>query len=215
MILIRPAVPWEQLPDRGATVAALRESLDGLPATLTGLAIIGLDAQTTIAQTLLNALAFSAMVIFVSVGLFFRRISDALLAILPALVGLLALGSVLSLTHHELNAVNLIALPLTLGLGVDDGIFLVAVSRRLREQDDITSRWATSSHAIVMTTATTLLAFGSLPFTSSPAIESLGVLSAMGVGACLATSLALLLPMLALRHRRRGGADDAGMSQNR
>jgi len=51
----------------------------------------------------------------------------------------------------------------------------------------------------MMTTLTTLLGFGTLAFTSTPAIRSLGLLVAIGMTACLSGAFLLLAPILLRR----------------
>jgi uncharacterized protein len=204
LLVLRPGEPWEQMTDRRAFVTAVRDALAGVPGvTLTGLSVIGLDTQQAIAGTLLESLAVAALAVGLVLFAYFRRPVDVLLAMLPAMCGLVALLAVLTATHHELNAFNLVALPLTLGLGVDDGIFLTHAARRLRVATRARAAHvlAASGRAIVVTSLTTLIAFGALAFTNSPAVQSLGVLSAVGVMACLLASLLLLVPVLLLRGR--------------
>ena len=99
---------------------------------------------------------------------------------------------------------NVAGLPLLVGIGVDDGVFLVSVARRARRDNvslaDLTARCRPVLHAVLVTSATTMLAFGSLVLTSTPAIRSLGRLTAVGVGGCLLATLLMLLPILLLRH---------------
>jgi predicted RND superfamily exporter protein len=60
-----------------------------------------------------------------------------------------------------------------------------------------------ATHAITMTTLTTVLTFGSLLLTSTPAIRSLGILMGIGVTAALVGALGLLCPIL-VGQRARG-----------
>lgn len=59
------------------------------------------------------------------------------------------------------------------------------------------TRLSAGCHAVVMTSLTTMLTFGTLAFTSTPAIQSLGVLMAMGVWAALIGAIWILAPLLA------------------
>ncbi|MAB28643.1 MAG: hypothetical protein CMJ53_05090, partial [Planctomycetaceae bacterium] len=43
-------------------------------------------------------------------------------------------------------------------------------------------------------------AFGSLVFTSTPAIQTLGIITAVGVVGCLLSTVVILLPILLLIH---------------
>jgi uncharacterized protein len=86
------------------------------------------------------------------------------------------------------------------GLGVDYGILLVGTARSAersgRGREGLLAALTSSCHAIVIAAATTALSFGSLAFTSTPAMRSLGLLLAVGITACLVATLFALLPLL-------------------
>jgi predicted RND superfamily exporter protein len=64
-----------------------------------------------------------------------------------------------------------------------------------------------------MTTLTTLLTFGTLTLTSTPAIRSLGVILGVGMTASLAGTLFLLAPILRVR-RSAADASTEGVGQD-
>lgn len=209
LVLVTLDRPWLTVADRDQAIEAVRGALSDLPgATLTGISVIGYDTQHAIAGSLWKLLLIAAGLVLVWLVLFFRRPADVALALLPAVAGLLALVTCAELLGWTLNAINLIALPLIVGIGVDDGIFLVAIARRCQKENtprgQFVDQLAASGHAIVMTSLTTGLAFGSLAFTSVPAIRSLGWFTAVGVGAALAAALGVLVPALVMRYRGPG-----------
>ncbi|MEM7577264.1 MAG: MMPL family transporter [Planctomycetota bacterium] len=200
--------PWELLEEREALLSDLRLALAKVPgSTLTGLAVVGAEMQEALAGVTERLVWIAGVSVIVWLCVFFRNPWEVMAALFPAVLGLLVLAALIGLTGIELHAANLIALPLTLGLGVDDGIFLVAVARRVRRSQGtvqtLQRELATAAAAIVITSLTTLLAFGSLAFTRTPAIESLGLLSAVGIVSCLLASLFGLIPILAMSHTGR------------
>ena len=138
-------------------------------------------------------------------GLIFRRPADLVLALLPMLFALAMLTVGMQWTGTRWHMVNLLAVPLLIGIGVDDGIFLVAIASRCRAEGtgraELARRLAASCHAITMTSLTTGLAFGSLLLTSTPAIQSLGVVFAWGIVGCWAGSVFWLSALLLWLHR--------------
>ena len=50
-------------------------------------------------------------------------------------------------------------------------------------------------HAVMICALATLIGFGSLAWTSVPAIRSLGIAVAVGIGACLLSAMFLLVPI--------------------
>ncbi|MEM8737854.1 MAG: MMPL family transporter [Planctomycetota bacterium] len=201
LVLVTLAEPWATVQDRNDTIDAVREALAPIPsATLTGISVVGYDTQRAIAGNLTTLLALAAGLVLVWLAVFFRRPAAVALALLPAAAGLLILAAVAAAAGWTFNAINLIAMPLIVGIGVDDGIFLVAIARRWRagraDRETLVAQIAASAHAITMTSLTTGLAFGSLAFTSVPAIRSLGAFTVVGVAAAWFASLLLLIPLL-------------------
>ena len=206
LVLVTLNEPWDTVEARNASIDAVRALLKDLPgATLTGISVIGYDTQIAIGQDLSKLLALAAGAVLVWLLVFFRRPGDVLLALSPAAAGVLALLVCGLGWGWTLNAINLIALPMIVGIGVDDGIFITAIYRRSRklglDRATFIEHLAASAHAVVMTSLTTGLAFGALSFTSVPAVRSLGQFTAVGVFAAMAASLFALVPWLILSYR--------------
>ena len=220
LVLVRLVRPWESTPDRAvlarrlerAAVRAAEEAAPGGGAavTLTGLPAMGLEVQGLLASAVQRVGLLAGFTILGVLCLAFRQAYDVMLALVPVGTGLLALGAWVVLTGTELHAANLIAVPLTVGLGVDDGVFLLTVDRWARgarpDPAGYARRMSPTVHAVLMTSVTTTLAFGSMALTQTPAIRSLGVLSMVGIAGAVGGALVLLLPFLAMRRfpRRRG-----------
>jgi predicted RND superfamily exporter protein len=90
----------------------------------------------------------------------------------------------------NLNPVNFVALPMLVGIGVDNGIHMVGRS----EGEPLLG--GPTGIAVWRTAVTTLLGFGSLVAPASPGLTSLGWITSIGMVACLAASLLLLPPLL-------------------
>ena len=98
----------------------------------------------------------------------------------------------------DLNPANLIVLPLVLGIGVDDGVHVI---HDFRNQ---TARYRTSSstiNAIVLTSLTSMIGFGSMMVASHRGLSSVGLVLVIGVGSCLFISLVTLPAILTLLSR--------------
>ena len=122
-----------------------------------------------------------------------------LLAAIPPAFAALLLYAGMQLLDIRLNLVNIVGLPLLVGIGVDNGVFLTSLIMQLDDPQPLLDRMGAAAHAITMTTLTTVLTFGSLLLASTPAIRSLGILMAVGVTAALIGALGLLCPLLAWR----------------
>lgn len=189
---------------RGEVIDTIRLALAEVPdVTLTGLTVVGHDVEAQVRTELPRLLLIAGLGALVWIGLCYRSAWDLLLAILPVTIGLIVTFAVMRLTGIGLNLLNLVALPLLIGLGIDDGVFMVSIARTCRRRnqsrDDLINNLASSAQAITMTTITTALAFGSLTLTAVPAMQGLGIVMAIGMVACWAVTVGLLAPLLVSR----------------
>ena len=208
LVLVTLARPWNSVQERNAMIVEVRRALAGLDgATLTGISVVGYDTQEAIGGELTRLILLAGGLVLVWLLITFRRPGDVALALLPACAALVLMFTVMAAFDLSFNGLNLITVPLIVGIGVDDGIFLTHVHRRARKghlnHAAFVEQLAASAHAVIMTSLTTGLAFGSLALTRVPAIQSLGWLTAIGVFAALLTTLFALMPLMAWLHRDR------------
>jgi len=131
----------------------------------------------------------------------FRRFSIALVAMAPLCSGAVMMLAAASMLGIDLNPVNLFVIPMILGIGIDDGIHLV---HRFFEAKSIAADAIVGTgKALVLTSLTTVLAFGTLVFAGFEGLVQVGVFTILGVGFSLLASVTFL-PALLLRFVRRG-----------
>lgn len=147
-----------------------------------------------------------SVLVFVSALLLFdlRRVPWVLLALLPVVGGCVFAFGVLAWSGVALNTVTLMAAPLILGLGVDDGIHLVHRIRELPVGQEARAA-ASVSRAIALTTATTCASFATLLLSGHPGLESMAWVMILALPACLLAS-ASTLPALVTLARGVGGS---------
>ncbi len=125
----------------------------------------------------------------------FRRPLVAVLAFVPVIAGTAFTLGVMWLLGEKLNYINVIAFPVIIGIGVDDGVHFF--HRYLQEGKGGAARTLRSvGHAMMMTSATTMIGFGSLMFYLMQGMASMGLVLFVGVGGCLLFTLTAL-PALA------------------
>ena len=109
-----------------------------------------------------------------------RNITDTLLVMTPLiLAGLFTMASTV-LTHTPINFANIIALPLLLGLGVDNGIHMVEKLRHsLSEKDNIYQ--SSTARAMFYGALTTASSFAGLAFSPHQGIASMGLVITIGI----------------------------------
>ena len=204
LVVARLGVPLNDRLRRADTIATVRSLVADVPsAMVTGLSVIGHDTGVQIRTTIIRLLGIAAGAVIVFLWIVFRSIRDVALALLPMAFAVTCLPAIMVLTGDRFNMINLVGLPLLVGIAVDDGIVLVSIARRCRlSGESAVEQLSASSHAVIVTSLTTVLAFGTLSFTSTPAIQSLGRLTALGMGAALLASLFLLVPILVRMSRQ-------------
>jgi predicted RND superfamily exporter protein len=141
-----------------------------------------------------NALVLlgSALILIVRERL--RSVIAILAVPLASVLLLVGLAGVLGLSF---DPVNLIVLPLMIGIGVDNCLFL---AERKRELGDTAAAVAQSGRALAIVTATTVVGFGALAVSRYPALSGLGTMAALGLTLCFLATFVftpVLLPDLA------------------
>ena len=97
---------------------------------------------------------------------------------------------------------NFIGLPLIIGIGIDDGVHIM--HRWIHEgRDKIHIIFASTGKAILLTSLTTMLAFGSMMFSAMPAYSWFGTQLFIGVGACFVTTVLVLPGILGMIDKRK------------
>jgi predicted RND superfamily exporter protein len=189
---------------RDAAINAVRSALTGLDgATLTGLPVIGHDAEAAVWSELPRLLWIAAGLVVGYLLIHFRGVKNMALSLLPAAFSFAVLAAVMRLADLRLNMINLVALPLLIGIDVDYGIYLVSLARRGKLTQSRDDPVASGAHAVLVCATSMFAGYASLEFTSIPAVRSLGVIVAIGVVSCLAAALFVLCPLL-----RRSGIND-------
>lgn len=206
IVLVHTTNTASERSERARTVERVRSLLSDLPgATLTGLVVVSHDFERAARRDLSRFGLLSVTLVVVWLFLLLRRWFDVLMAMIPVIAAFLSIFAAMSVLGERLNPVNIVAFPLLAGIAVDSGIFLVATARgAARDATDLRAAFAPTIHAIVCTSVTTVLGFGTLLWTHTPAVRSLGLAMLVGVGASLAASVLILAPLLLIRSARLG-----------
>jgi predicted RND superfamily exporter protein len=122
--------------------------------------------------------------------LIFRRGRDVGLALLTMLVSGVVLLAVMRLCGLKWNFVNLMATPLLLGTGIDYAIHVTLTLKRTGMC--FKELWNGTGKALLFCGASNVIGFGSLIFSSSDALVSLGQVAVIGILLSMAVSIFLL-----------------------
>jgi hopanoid biosynthesis associated RND transporter like protein HpnN len=143
--------------------------------------------------------AFGAIV--VALLLDFRTLKRILLALVPLALGILVSLGIMSLCGLPLNPANMIAFPLILGVGVDNGVMVLHDYLRRRRQGTYSL-----SHVIgqgtLLSALATMVGFGTLMLSQHRGLFELGFILTLGVTCCMLASLIFLPAVLRLLNAR-------------
>jgi predicted RND superfamily exporter protein len=132
--------------------------------------------------------------------LIFRRVADVGLALFAMALSTLLLLATMSLTGLKWNFVNLMATPLLLGTGIDYAIHVTLSLRRTG--GDFKHLWQGTGKALLFCGASNVIGFGSLMFSSSDALVSLGNVAVIGILLSMGISIFLLPGWSHLKSRK-------------
>jgi hopanoid biosynthesis associated RND transporter like protein HpnN len=145
---------------------------------------------------------YAFAVIVLVLWLDFRSLRNTLLALTPLVLGVLLSLGVLGLIGLPLNPANMIAFPLILGVGVDNGVHVLHDHLlRRREGRDGVSR--AIGRGVLVKALTTMIGFGTLMISTERGLAGLGFILTLGVGCSMLSALLLLPVVLELLTRRR------------
>ncbi len=141
-------------------------------------------------------LAFS--VVFVVILLDYRRLSPALLTLLPLVFGCVTMVGVMNFFGLKFNIINIAMVPLIIGIGIDYGVYMV--HRWITEGKGISSIPAvveSTGRAVALSALTTMIGFGAIMFAKYQGLVLMSRTLVMGIGLCLVAAV-LMLPALLL-----------------
>jgi hypothetical protein len=145
----------------------------------------------------LRAGVAALIVIIVVLGLDFRNLRYVLFGLLPLALGMTATLGAMGWFGVPLNPANLIALPLIIGVGLDNGVhvFHEYLDRPKHRRYRLS---AVLGRGIGIKSLTTILGFGTLMIARHRGMASLGLTLAIGVTACMTAALVVLPAVLRL-----------------
>ncbi len=193
LILAYPSINiWE----RPAMEKFLRE-VRAIDPLVTGNAVHVFESSRLMVNGYVQGGIYAMIAIFFFLMLSLRRLASTLLVLIPTCVGSLWTVGFMDLMNLQFNMANLVILPLIIGIGVVNGVHILHRFREHPAEDNVVLSKSTGQ-AVVLSSLTTIIGFGSLMTADHMGVYSLGLVLSLGVGSCLIASVTLLPAMIKL-----------------
>lgn len=157
---------------------------------LSGWQLLGAATFKVVQQNLAKVVLPMILLVLFSLWMAFHQWGEVLLGIAVLGMSLLCLSAIMSLAGWSWNLLNLMALPLILGTGIDYSIFMQLSLRRSR--GDLEAAHQSVGRALMLCGATAVTGFGSLAWSGNLGMASLGKVCAVGIGINMLVAVILL-----------------------
>src|ERR1017187_3650371 len=173
-----------------SSLAGLSAHLAENQAFLSGWELLGTTTLKRVRGRLWQLVTPMVVLVLASLWFAFRRATEILLGVAVLLLSGLCLLATMAAAGWSWNLLNLMALPLMLGAGVDYSIFIQLALRRHGGDLGLVRR--SIGRALLLCGGTAMAGFGSLAWSSNPGMASLGKVCAVGIGANMMIAVFLL-----------------------
>ncbi|MGQ0658041.1 MAG: MMPL family transporter [Chromatiales bacterium] len=197
-------IPRENLDNAAAMRRFVREVRGVLPAA-TGSPIIYLEASDAVVSAFKQAFFYAFIAIAVLLWLSMDEKVDVVLVLAPLVLAAILTGAATVLLGIPFNFANIIALPLLLGMGVDNGIHMVHRFRTDPPKDGVLLHTSTAT-AIGLSALTNASGFGNLAVSPHTGTASMGIMLTVGILLTLLCTMIILPSLLNLLHSRANSA---------
>ncbi len=157
---------------------------------VSGWELLGTTVFATVVRELPLVMVPIAALVVVSLWLAFGRIREVGLSLFTLCFSALLLAALMAVLGWDWNILNLMALPLLLGMGVDFSIHMQLALRK--HHGDLLVVRRSVGRALLLAGATTVAGFASLAFSTNAGMASLGQVCALGIALTLAVAVWLL-----------------------
>src|SRR5690606_6918588 len=119
--------------------------------------LVALFAEIVLTESR-QILIYTSILVLLILYLSFRRIDHSLLSLIPLLMGLALTLGAMAIFDVKLNFFNTAVLPVIIGYGINNGIFIF---RRYLESGEVSGAVFRTTKAVVGSSLTTLAGWGS------------------------------------------------------
>ncbi len=164
---------------------------------ITGIRVVTAEFLTLVRKDFRVAVIASLIAIVLLVVINYMNFRAVIVCLVPLAFSIVCITGVMRLMGLKINFVNMIAIPLLIGSGVDYGIYVI--SRYLEDQrHDVFAAIHETGQSLFLSALTTVIGFGSLIFVDNRGLSSLGYMCTFGIIICSISSVVVLPAMLRL-----------------
>lgn len=160
-----------------------------------------------------NAIMLTLVIVFFLLWFDFRKPWYALIAMIPLALGAFWMVGIMNMAGMLMNFMTLMGLPLIIGIGIDDGVHIMH-RWHYEGRGRLRTIFSSTGKAVALTSATTMLAFGSMIFSVFPAWAWFGGSLFIGVGTCFLTTVIILPGIIGWLEREKTPAHKIPVSVN-
>ncbi len=197
--------PKEQVWDYEA-LTRFSKQLETVSPKITGSPPIFLHLIQLIGRDGLMATILTVIIVTILLWIDFRSLRFALLGVIPLITGGIWMLGIMKTFGAMLTMLNVMAIPMIVGIGIDDGVHVL--HRYMFEGLQNTQVVLRSTgKAVLLTSLTTMVGFGSLMTASYRGWVGFGALLVTGVGACFVTTILFIPSIIGLMTRSKMNHD--------
>jgi uncharacterized protein len=193
MVQVYPAGNIWQHDVQGKFLSDIRSALGPDGDHVTGTPVQLYEYTTLLKESYQQAALYALGAIAIMVFLHFRSVFCVALALLPVAIGSVWTLGLMGLAGIPFNPANIMTLPLVIGIGVTNGIQIL---NRVAEEGNAGILSKSTGKAVLVSGLTAIVGFGSLILGKHLGIQSLGLVMAVGIAACLLAGLTFLPALL-------------------
>jgi len=169
---------------------------------LTGPNLLTGELKGLIIKNLKSALWLAGLGILGVLFVYYRSLKLVLCSITPLLIGLASLAGIMAVLGLDFNFINLIVIPMVVGIGIDDGVHFTNTYRQ-SDHLAVAEGMFHTGRAVVLTSLTTIIGFGSIILSHYPGLKSMGYVAVIGISACMIASITVLPAVFSIIMERR------------
>ncbi|MEF8879534.1 MAG: MMPL family transporter [Candidatus Thermoplasmatota archaeon] len=192
IVQLSPDADFEEVLSRTET-AVENEGNDETSMTITGTAAMQKAIQEDSMKNLRLMFPISLLLVAIVIILFYRTPKGVIIAFLPPASALLLTFGTIAVVTPKLTIISVAIVALLMGLGVDYSIHLI---NRLVEERDVENQatrvektLSSTGKAVLLSTVTTMIGFGSLMISSMPPMVTFGFGCTIGILFCFISAI--------------------------